>query len=329
MTDSKQLSFGFSRCKGRKVEADFGGGDVSQEGGVLLLREVDRQLDLLRRAALAVPDDRERSRIVHATEKMLRQRVFAIAQGWEDLNDHERLRHDPLLQTAAGSDGELASAPTLCRMEGRALRRVAMALNELLVEVFVESFGDREPEEVVLDFDATDDVVHGGQEGRAFHGYYDHYCFLPLYVFCGSHPLVAWLRPSNTDGARGAWLALRLLVGRLRRKWPKVRIVWRADSGFCRWRMMRWSERNGVDYIVGLAKNRRVEALASHLAEAAERLHHSSGGEKARLFGWIDYAAGTWDRKRRVIAKAEHGSKGANPRFVVTTLEGAARELYE
>ena len=212
-------------------------------------------------------------------------------------------------------------------MENQSDRQSAIALNELLVDLFIESQSSP-PKEIILDFDATDDPVHGDQEGRFFHGYYRHYCFLPLYVFCGRHPLLAWLRPSNIDGARGAWLALRWLVKRLRAAWPTVRIIWRADSGFCRWRMLRWSERNQVDYVVGLAKNKRVEGLCRELLEEAEALWESEG-EKQRLFAWVDYGARSWDQKRRVIAKAEHGEKGSNPRFVVTTLKGNPRRLYE
>lgn len=282
---------------------------------------------MTRRAAAALPDARQAGKVVHSTRAMVAQRVLALAQGYEDLNDHDTLRHDLLLQSAAGRDRTLASAPTLCRMENRAGRHAAMALNSLLVELFIESH-EAPPEEVVLDFDATDDPVHGRQEGRFFHGYYDRYCFLPLYVFCGSQPLVAWLRPANTDAARGAWLALKLLVERLRAAWPETRIVWRADSGFCRWRMLRWSERHGVDYIVGLARNKRVTALAGELIGQAGT-GFSKTGEKQRLFGWLDYGARSWDRPRRVIAKAEHSAKGSNPRYVATTLEGDPRDLYE
>ena len=327
MADCKAVQLEFSSCKGRKVVADFEGGEVSSDGGLLLLREVDRRLDLTRRAAASLPDGRQRGKVIHDTLTMLRQRVFALAQGYEDLNDHDELRRDTLLQSAAGTVGELASAPTLCRMENRADRRCAMAMNELLVQLFIESH-DRAPEEVVLDFDATDDPVHGRQEGRFFHGYYDRYCFLPLYVFCGDQPLFAWLRPSNIDGARGAWAVLRWLVKRLREAWPRVKIVLRADSGFCRWRMLRWCEQGAVGYIVGLARNARVCALAGDLAAQAEA-HWEQTGEKARLFGWVEYGARKWDRPRRVIAKAEHGAKGPNPRFVITNIEGDARGLYE
>jgi hypothetical protein len=327
MTDSRSIQLEFASCQGRKVQADFEGGEVSSDGGLLLLREVDRRLGMLKRAAKLLPDGRQSGKVRHSMDSIVRQRVLALAQGYEDLNDHEELRHDPLLQTAVQSTGELASAPTLCRMENRADRHSAIALNELLVDLFIESH-DEAPGEVVLDFDATDDPVHGRQEGRFFHGYYDRYCFLPLYVFCGSQPLLAWLRPSNIDGARGAWLALRWLVKRLRETWPEVRIIWRGDSGFCRWRMLQWSDRHDVDYIVGLAKNARVTRLAGHLLEEAEDGWKRTG-EKQRVFGWIEYGASTWDRPRRVIAKAEHSEKGSNPRFVVTSLEGDPEELYD
>lgn len=202
-----------------------------------------------------------------------------------------------------------------------------MNLNALLVEKFIAAHKEA-PEEVVLDFDATDDPVHGMQEGRFFHGYYGEYCFLPLYVFCGDHPLCALLRPSSADGARGAWAVLRALVRRLRKAWPEVRIVLRADSGFCRWRMLRWMENNDVSYIVGLARNARIQKTSAHLCAAAEALHASTG-EKARLFGWIYYAAGTWDHGRTIIAKAEHTNGGSNPRYVVTNLKGDAADLYD
>lgn len=327
MTDCKSIQLEFASCQGRKVQADFEGGEVSSDGGLLLLREVERRHKLIKRAARLLPDKRQAGKVRHTTEQMLSQRVMALAQGYEDLNDHHDLRHDPLLQTAVQSSRELASAPTLCRMENQADRHSAMAINELLIDLFIESHS-KAPKEVVLDFDATDDPVHGRQEGRFFHGYYDRYCFLPLYVFCGSQPLLAWLRPANIDGSRGAWAALRWLVNRFRQEWPSVRIIWRADSGFCRWRMLSWSERNGVDYIVGLAKNSRIKDLAHKLCEQAE-VQWERTGQKQRLFDWLQYEAKSWDSARRVIAKAEHGEKGSNPRFVVTTLEGDAQKLYD
>ena len=204
---------------------------------------------------------------------------------------------------------------------------MAFNFSKVLVEKFIASF-DRAPEKLVLDFDATDDRVHGGQEGRFFHGYYDHYCFLPLYVFCGDQLLVSYLRPSNIDGARHSWAILKLLVKRIRQQWPKVCITLRADSGFCRWKMLRWCEANQVDYVVGLAKNSRLIDQSQKLLDTAQEAFNQSG-EKQRHFGWIEYKAGSWDRKRKVIAKAEHGPRGSNPRFVVTSLNEDACEIYD
>jgi len=328
MTECIQQTFPFSNCEKKKVEADFTGGNISSDGGLLFVGEMDRQLNLLDRAAKLLPDDRDQSRIIHSQKNLLKQRVYALAQGWEDLNDHDTLRDDPILQTAVGKTDSLASAPTLCRMEHRSDRQAAIELNRLLVQTFIESFGDKPPSQLVLDFDATDDPVHGDQIGKFFHGYYKGYCFLPLYVFCESQPLLAWLRPANIDGDRGAWLALRWIVTQLREAWPEVKIIWRADSGFCRWRMLAWSEKNNIDYIVGIARNARLERLVGHLIDKAESLHNQSN-HKVRLFSWIQYEANTWDHPRPVIAKAEHTSMGRNPRFVITTLRGEAQELYD
>ena len=258
---------------------------------------------------------------------MLRQRVFGIALGYEDLNDHDALRHDLAVQTAAERDGVLASAPTLCRFENRAERSWAWRIHGVLVETYIASFA-APPEEIVLDVDATDDAVHGHQEGRFFHGYYDHYCFLPLYVFAGDHLLVAYLRPADIDPAKHAAGILKLLVTRLRAVWPKTRIIVRADSGFCRWRLLSWCERNAVDYIIGLARNARLVRLAEPEMTKAAGLFETSG-LKQRRFAELVYGAKSWNRVRRVIARLEHGPKGANPRFVVTNLAGQGRDLYD
>jgi hypothetical protein len=320
-----QLTFpSFDR---RKIEANFAGGAVSSDGGVLLLREADRRLGLVEALSAVLPDPRFPEFIVHAQVDLLRQRIYGVALGYEDLNDHDLLRHDLAWQTALGREDTLASDSTLCRLEHRVDRRAAWAFHQVLLEKFIASFAEP-PKELILDFDATDDRVHGTQEGRHFHGYYGDWCFLPLYVFCGEQLLVSYLRPSNIDGARHAWAILKLLTEGLRAAWPQVRLILRADSGFCRWKMLHWCEWAGVDYIVGLAKNSRLEALhAACLAEAAAA--YEATGQKQRRFSWLDYAAGSWDRERRVIAKAEHTEKGANPRFVVTSLEGDAAQLYD
>lgn len=327
MPDCNDELFVFPSFDRRKIEASFQGGDVSSDGGVMLLREADRRLGLSKALDAALPDPRDPELITHAQLDLLRQRIYGIAAGYEDLNDHDTLRHDLLWQSAVERDTALGSSPTLCRLEARASRRSAVAMHAVLLEKFIASFAAA-PAELVLDFDATDDRIHGLQEGRSFHGYYGDWCFLPLYVFCGEQLLVSYLRPSNIDAARHAPAILKLLVTRLRRTWPQVKIIFRGDSGFCRWKMLRWCERHGVDYIVGLAKNTRLLALADELLQQAAA-DHAQSQDKQRLFGWLDYAAGTWDRERRVIAKAEHSDQGSNPRFVVTSLAGEAQAIYD
>jgi hypothetical protein len=322
---SKQIEF--EPFKRRRVEVNFDGGDVSSDGGVLLLRKLERRLGLLDAVARALADPRDPERIEHTLADMLRQRVFGLVQGYEDLNDHALLRTDPLMQTACERDTALASAPTLCRLENRATRSAAWAIQEVIVEKFIASF-KRAPEELVLDFDATDDPLHGKQEERFFHGYYDSYCYLPLYVFCGEQLLVSYLRPSKIDAAKHAWAVLALLVKRLRRAWPEVQIVLRADSGFCRDRMLTWCERHDVGYCVGLAKNARLNAAtAARRARLARAFAQS--GQKQRALAEFRYAAKTWHTKRRVIARLEHMDKGDNPRYIVTNLAAERAALYD
>jgi len=327
VTGSNGSGIEFPGFRGRKIQADFSGGEVSSDGGLLLLRQVDRWLGLTKRLAAVLPDRRDPGRITHGLETLLQQRVYGLALGYEDLNDQDALRHDPLWQTAAERDAPLSSSSTLCRWENRAGRKEAWLMHRVLLEQFVACF-EAPPEELLLDFDATDDRVHGAQVGAYFHGYYGDYCFLPLYVFCGEQLLVSYLRPSNCDGARHAWAVLALLVRGLRQHWPNVRILVRADSGFCRWTMLRWCERHGVDYLVGLAKNPRLNALSAALQAQAESQCQATQ-EKVRLFGEFAYQAHTWDRPRRVLVKAEHTSKGANPRYVVTNRPGGSQGLYE
>ncbi len=327
VTECTQESFAFPVCKRRAVEASFQGGNITSDGGVLLLRQADRLLGLSEAVSRALEDPRRQASCDHDTVSLLRQRLYALALGYEDLNDHQQLREDVALQTAVDRDAVLASSATLCRFENRADRETAWRLHHVLVDQFIASF-KRAPKKLVLDFDATDDAVHGKQEGRFFHGYYDHYCFLPLYVFCRDQLLVSYLRPSKIDGAKHAWAILALLVKRLRAAWPKVKIICRADSGFCRWRMLSWCERHGVGYIVGLARNTRLNAQTAPLQrEAAECF--ATLRNKVRWFTDIPYGARSWDHPRRVIAKIEHSDKGTNPRYVVTNLEGHAQTLYD
>jgi len=320
MPDCNAELFSFPSFDRRKIEASFSGGDVSSDGGVMVLRQADRRLGLVGALDALIADPRDPELLTHRQVDLLRQRIYGLALGYEDLKDLA-------WQSAVGRGEELAGSPTLCRLENRADRRTAVAMSRVLVEQFIASF-QQAPTELILDFDATDDRVHGLQEGRSFHGYYGDWCFLPLYVFCGEQLLVSYLRPSNIDAAQHAGAILKLLVTRLRAAWPGVKIIFRGDSGFCRWKMLRWCERHGVDYIVGLAKNSRLLALASEAMQSAAAQWESTQ-EKQRLFGWMDYAAGSWERERRVIAKAEHSAQGANPRFVVTSLEGDAQALYE
>ncbi len=327
MTECYQGTLDFGRVDRRAVEADFSGGEISSDGGALLLRQADRRLNLTAALAKAIGDDRRQASCQHTLVTLLRQRIFALALGYEDVDDHDHLRQDGALQAACGRLANLGSSSTVGRLERRADRDTALAMHRVFVEQFIASH-TTPPKELILDFDATDDPVHGEQEGRFFHGYYDRYCFLPLYVTCGDHLLVSYLRPSNIDAAKHAWAILSLLVKRLRSQWPQVRIIFRADSGFCRWRMLRWCEDHDVKYIVGIAKNKRLERQAQDLMRQASDDYEATG-EKQRLFGAFWYAAGSWDQARHVIAKAEHSGYGANPRFIVTNLEGQAQTLYD
>jgi hypothetical protein len=331
MTDCNSETLTFSSLGPKQVVADFQGGRLTTDAGALLLREVERPLGLFNALDAAIPDPRQPELIIHGQRTILAQRITAIALGYEDLNDHQTLRNDPALQLAAGVDPDpdtpLASPPTLCRLENRIDRQTLVRIATVLVDQFIATH-PQPPEALILDFDATDAAIHGHQERRFFHGYYDHHCYLPLYVTCGDELLVAYLRPSNIDASRHARAIVKLLVQQLRAVWPAVKITIRADSGFCRWRLMRWCDRHNVGYILGLAQNSALRQLARDELEWAEWLFQRTGQEQ-RLFGSFAYAAGTWDRRRRVIVKAEHSVRGANPRFVVTNVPGDPRALYE
>jgi hypothetical protein len=339
--------FGYEVIDGREVVAAFDGGDHTTDAGGLLLGATDRAVGVVGRFAACFVDGRAQAQIEHTVAAMVAQRVFGIALGYEDLLDHDHLRHDPVLAVLAGkleakrqNCAPLAGKSTLNRLEHAPLvpsryhkiEHDPAAIESLFVELFLEAY-KAPPKEIVLDLDATDDPLHGHQEGRFFHGYYDCYCYLPLYVFCGRHLLAAKLRRSNIDAAAGAKDEVARIVGQIRARWPRVSILLRADSGFARDELMAWCEAHGVDYIFGLARNARlVDAIADELAVAeAESL--ATGGSAGRRF--VDLAWRTldsWSRTRRVVAKAEHLPKGANPRFVVTSLPARAvdaRILYE
>lgn len=326
MTNCTRKLFDFPTLKKHKVTASFDGGSVTSDAGGLLLREADRNLNLLAPLAKSFPDKRDQSKVEHSILTMLRQRVFGVALGYEDLNDQDTLCHDIALQTMVGNDGKLASSPTLCRFENTANKAFAWVVHKQMIETFIASYKDA-PEELVLDFDATDDLVHGDQEGRYYHGYYGNYCFLPLYVFCGQKLLVSYLRTADKDGAHHAWPILALLVKRLRKAWPNVKIIFRGDSGFCRHEMLTWCEKNNVHYIIGLARNKRLEAILKPSMEQAKNTFESTQ-TKQRLFSEFSYAADSWSNEKRVIGKAEHTDKGSNPRFIVTNLSGDPEQLY-
>ena len=353
--NTEQLAFqGLGR---REVVGRFDGGEISSDGGGLLLREVEQRTQILRRLSQCFTDRRDPARIEHALESLVKQRVLGIALGYEDLNDHDELCRDSVLallsecsdMTGSGrvrlSDRgkPLAGKSTLNRLEltpaveaglkHRYKQVVAdfVAMDALLVEVFLESY-ETAPGEIILDVDATDDPVYGHQAGRFFHGYYRHYCYLPLYIFCGEQLLCARLRTADQDGAAGTTEELACMIERIRARWPQVRIIVRGDGGFCREELMSWCEGQGVEYVLGLAKNPRLKALIADELQQA-KAEYEAGGEAARVFKECRYQTLTsWSCARRVVGKAEHLSKGANPRFIVSSLpseEYDARTLYE
>jgi hypothetical protein len=343
MTECTQERLAFAGHFSRSVVAEFNGAQSSTDGGALLLREADRRLQLTARLSDCFADSREASRVEHSVEEMLRQRIFSLALGYEDLNDQEQLRKDPMLRLVAGKkdqEQDLAGKSTLNRLElgtGVASRYKKInfrreALDELLLELFIESFQQR-PDEIVLDLDVTDLPLHGSQEDRFFHGYYGHYCYLPLYIMSGSQVLRARLRPSNPDASAGAWKELAPVVQRLRQQWPQVRIIVRADSGFCREGLMLWCEQNSVDYVLGMARNKKLRTLIEEPLQQA-RQGFEATGKPTRVFSEFGYrtVSKTWSRERRVVAKAEQLDGKENPRFVVTSLSPAQwerQELYE
>jgi hypothetical protein len=341
MTECKQETFAFTAHFSRRVEAGFTAGRVSSDGGALLLREADRKINLLGRLAACFTDGRSALLVKHQLSEMLAQRIYGLALGYEDLNDHEQLRSDPLLGLLSGKrdlDEPLAGKSTLNRLElaGKTARYHKIvystdALDRLLADLFIESQATP-PTEIVLDLDATDIPLYGHQPERFFHGYYDSYCYLPLYIFAGDQLLCARLRPANQDAAAGSVDEVTRIAAQLRQRWPEVRIVLRADSGFCREELMAWCKRNHVDYLFGLARNERLRKLIDAQIEEA-RAQHLATGKAARVFTEFSYRTRkSWSCSRRVVAKAEYLDKGENPRFVVTSLtaeQWAAQDLYE
>ena len=346
-TQRKPISFAFQGCRGRRITAAFNGGTITSHAGALLLRESGRAMDLFDRVAACFTDHRDPALTEHSVSTLVAQRIVGLALGYEDLNDHDRLRHDPVLGLLGDKTGgtrkdcaALAGKSTLNRLEhapegepGRYHRigHDPEAMQALLTELFIESKTGAPPSRLVLDIDCTDDETHGRQEGRFFHGYYGHYCLLPLYVFCGHHPLAAVLRPGNTDPARGAVEALDRIVSQLRRRWPDVELLVRADSAYAREELMAFCEARDIHYVLGVAKNDRLRRrIAPELLAA--KVESEGRRRPARLYTEFDHATRTsWSRARRVIAKCEHIPGKSNPRFVVTSLPEtiAPRTVYE
>jgi len=345
MTQCSETLFPFEAHFSRQVVAQFAGDRLTTEGGSLLLRQADRKIGLLRRVADCFTDGRQPERIEHRLQEMLAQRIYALALGYEDLNDHEQLRQDPLLAVLAGKKDlrePLAGKSTLNRLEltpagSPAAERYhkitysAEAIDTLLVDLFLEAHA-RAPRQIVLDLDATDTPLHGRQEARFFHGYYGHYCYLPLYIFCGDHLLCARLRPSNIDASAGSQEEVQRIVRQIRARWPKTRIILRADSGFCREELLAWCERNKVQYVFGFARNQRLRRIIGRAMHQAKQEHQRTG-KAARVFCEFTYRTQkSWSRQRRVIAKAEHIEGKENPRYLVTSLseqDWPAQKLYE
>src|SRR5271169_3254485 len=345
-TECNPELFGFAPVEGREVVAAFDAGAITSDAGALLLGATDLAIGMMGRFASCFHDVRCPEFIEHEVVTLVGQRVFGIALGYEDLNDHDELRHDPLMAVLAGKlearrqgCAPVAGKSTLNRLELSCLEPTRyhkishnpVAIKGLFVDLFLEAH-DRAPNEIILDLDATDDRLHGHQEGRFFHGYYDCYCYLPLYVFCGRHLLAAKLRPSNIDASAGSVEEVARIVAQIRRRWPRTRILLRADSGFAREALMAWCERSRVDFVFGLTRNARlVEEISVELLQAEAEA--AATGKPARRFKDFRYATlDSWSRRRRVVAKAEWTNGEANPRFIITSLnkaETSARFLYE
>jgi Transposase DDE domain group 1 len=346
MTECIQSSFGFKACGKREIVARFDGGTISSDGGAFLLRQTDQRLNLLPRLAECFLDGRNQEQVEHSVLEMLSQRIYGLALGYEDINDHEQLRTDPVFGILAGRkelEEPLAGKSTLNRMElgtgaKDRYKKITFwkeAVDELLVKVFLESY-EKAPDQIILDVDTTDLPLHGKQEGRFFHGYYDSYCYLPLYIFCGEQVLCARLREANHDASYGSLQEIGRIVTQIRAAWPEVKIILRGDSGFCRNELMSWCEKQRVDFVFGLARNQRLRRIiGAQMHQATQQWNQT--GQPARVFTEFPYKTkktkkGGWDRERRVAAKAEHIDGKENPRFVVTSLSKepwAAKALYE
>jgi hypothetical protein len=346
MTECIQSDFEFKASGKREIVARFDGGTISSDGGAFLLRQTDERLNLLARLAECFLDGRNQDQVEHSILEMLSQRVYGLALGYEDINDHEQLRNDPVFGVLAGREQleePLAGKSTLNRMELGAgikdrYKKITFwkeGIDDLLIKIFIES-QEQAPTQIVLDIDTTDLPLHGKQEGRFYHGYYDNYCYLPLYIFCGEHVLCARLREANHDASFDSLREIQRIVGQIRAAWPEVKIILRGDSGFCRNELMSWCEKQGVDFLLGMARNQRLRRIIGAEMHAATQQWKETG-KPARVFTEFRYQTkktkkGGWDVERRVVAKAEHIDGKENPRFVVTSLsreEWQAQALYE
>jgi hypothetical protein len=356
LDDSNVTYLNFPILGSRQVVAAFDGGDISSDGGSLLLRKTEELTGIIRQFANCFTDHRDPDLIEHSLVDLVAQRVYGLALGYEDLNDHDDLRHDPLLATVVGKKDPTGQSRVRKRDKGKALagkstlNRLELtpvgadedsrykkitcsmqAVEDLFIALFLQAY-PAPPDRIVFDLDATDDPIHGHQLGRFFHGYYKDYCFLPLYIFCGDHLLCARLRPADIDASAGALKQVQRIVARIRQTWPHAKIVIRGDSGFCRDPIMTWCDASGVDYVFGLAKNPRLLGMITQESEQA-RLEYEQTKQSARVFAELRYETRkSWSRERRIVAKAEHLDKGANPRFVVTSLDlqqYPAKDLYE
>jgi Transposase DDE domain group 1 len=345
MTECKQGKFEFQDIKGKRVEGRFDGGQLSSDGGLLLIREVMEKQGFFNRLSGCFSDYRSPEAITHTVESMLRQRIYGLVAGYEDLNDHDSIRKDAVAQLLSNQipeaeEGTLASHSTLNRIEltkatvadTERYKKIACddnGMQRFLIAEFIRYAKKKRLKRLVLDIDATDIPLHGKQEARFYHGYYGHHCYLPLYIFCEEFPLWAELRPSNIDASLGTEAALGIIVPLLRAALPKVQIIMRADSGFAREGIMHFCEKNKVDFIIGLARNSRLEATLSDAMDQARALYKATKAP-ARIFKDFLYETNdSWSRKRRVIGKAEYLERGENPRFIVTSLKGAPADLYE
>jgi hypothetical protein len=355
-TQCTQTEFRFAALHQREVVARFDGGDITTDAGGLLLREVERKTGIIRQLAACFTDHRRQDLVEHSLEELVAQRVYGLALGYEDLNDHDQLRQDPMMALRSGKaepkgadrhnsrdQGKPeAGKSTLNRLEltpadaddKARYKKIVMketAIDELLVQLFIQAHGEA-PQRIEVDLDATDDPIHGNQEGRFFHGYYRGYCYLPLYIFCEEFLLCARLRPSNIDASAGVLDELQRIIPQIRQAWPQVNIRLRGDGGFSRDAIMTWCEANQVDYVFGMAKNKRLNKIIGQQLHQAQQ-EFAQSGKAARVFADFRYRTKkSWSAERRVVAKAEHLDKGANPRFVVTSLSADqidARALYE